>query len=136
MKKNKYPKTKLAMFRKNILLKIEEMNENIKGIRSTTSNDSSMFSDKASDDHNEGTEAHEVEKSFLLMSRESDYVTNLQKALHRIDTGTYGICQVYQDDPEKCECPDSPLIPEERLLEVPNATKGVFCKEKKKLNLL
>ena len=117
------------MFRKNILLKIEEINENIKGIRSTTSNDSSMFSDNASEDHNEGTEAHEVEKSFLLMSRESDYVTNLQKALHRIDTGTYGICQVYQDDPEKCECPDSPLIPEERLLEVPNATKGVFCKE-------
>ena len=136
MKKKKYPKTKLAIFRKNILLKIEEINDNIKGIRSTTSNDSSMFSDNASEDHNEGTEAHEVEKSFLLMSRESDYVTNLQKALHRIDTGTYGICEVYQDDPEKCECLDSPLIPEERLLEVPNATKGVFCKEKKKLNLL
>ena len=136
MKKKKYPKTKLAIFRKNILLKIEEVNDNIKGIRSTTSNDSSMFSDNASEDHNEGTEAHEVEKSFLLMSRESDYVTNLQKALHRIDTGTYGICEVYQDDPEKCECPDSPLIPEERLSEVPNATKGVFCKEKKKLNLL
>ena len=92
------------MFRKNILLKIEEVNDNIKGIRSTTSNDSSMFSDNASEDHNEGTEAHEVEKSFLLMSRESDYVTNLQKALHRIDAGTYGICEVYQDDPEKCEC--------------------------------
>ena len=136
MKKKKYPKTKLAMFRKNILLKIEEVNDNIKGIRSTTSNDSSMFSDNASEDHNEGTEAHEVEKSFLLMSRESDYVTNLQKALYRIDAGTYGICEVYQDDPEKCECPDSPLIPEERLSEVPNATKGVFCKEKKKLNLL
>ena len=136
MKKNKYPKTKLAMFRKNVLLKIEEINDNIKGIRSTTSNNSSMFSDHVLEDHNEGTEAHEVEKSFLLMSRESDYVTNLQKALHRIDTGTYGICQVYQDDPEKCECLDSPLIPEERLLEVPTATKGVFCTEKKKLNLL
>ena len=45
------------MFRKNILLKIEEVNDNIKGIRSTTSNDSSMFSDNASEDHNEGTEA-------------------------------------------------------------------------------
>ncbi|GIT10440.1 MAG: hypothetical protein CM1200mP31_6090 [Candidatus Neomarinimicrobiota bacterium] len=42
-----------------------------------------MFSDHVLEDHNEGTEAHEVEKSFLLMSRESDYVTNLQKALHR-----------------------------------------------------
>ena len=50
--------------------------------------------------------------------------------------GNYGICEVYQKDAEKCECPDSPLIAKERLMEVPNATKGVFCKEKKKLNLL
>jgi len=73
------------MFRKNILLKIEEINDNIKGIRSTTSNDSSIFSDNVLEDHSEGTETHEVEKSFLFMSRESDYVTNLQKALHRVD---------------------------------------------------
>ncbi len=69
------------MFRKNVLLKIDEINDNIKGIRSTASNDSSMFSDHVLEDHNEGTEAHEVEKSFLLMSRESDYVTNLQKVI-------------------------------------------------------
>ncbi len=51
------------MFRKNVLLKIDEINDNIKGIRSTASNDSSMFSDHILEDHNEGTEAHEVEKS-------------------------------------------------------------------------
>ncbi len=124
------------MFRKNILQKIEDINENMKGIRSSTLNESSLFSDNSSEDHDEGTESHEVEKSFLLMSRESDYLVNLEKALQRIDDGSYGICQVYIDDSEKCECPQSPLIPEERLLEVPNATKGVFCKEKKKLNLL
>ena len=95
------------MFRKNILLKIEEINDNIKGIRSTTSNDSSIFSEDVLKDHNEGTETHEVEKSFLLISRESDYVTNLQKALHRVDNGTYGICQIYQDDPEMV--PSTPL---------------------------
>ena len=55
------------MFRKNILLKIEEINDNIKGIRSTTSNDSSIFSEDVLKDHNEGTETHEVEKSFLLI---------------------------------------------------------------------
>ncbi|MEC7822631.1 MAG: hypothetical protein VYA20_02650 [Candidatus Neomarinimicrobiota bacterium] len=136
MKKNKYPKTKLEMFRKNILQKMQEIDSNMKGIRSSESDDTSLFSNDSSEDHNEGTESHEVEKSFLLISRESDYLTNLEKALQRIDEGTYGICQVYMDDAEKCECPDSPLIPEERLIEVPNATKGVFCKEKKKLNLL
>tara|TARA_Y100001970_G_scaffold280498_1_gene389598 strand:+ start:106 stop:513 length:408 start_codon:yes stop_codon:yes gene_type:complete len=134
--KSKYSKAKLEMFRKNILQKIEDINENMKGIRSSTLNESSLFSDNSSEDHDEGTESHEVEKSFLLMSRESDYLVNLEKALQRIDDGSYGICQVYIDDSEKCECPQSPLIPEERLLEVPNATKGVFCKEKKKLNLL
>ena len=108
----------------------------MKGIRSSSSDDTSLFSDSSSEDHDEGTESHEVEKNFLLMSRESDYLTNLEKALQRIDDESYGICDVYTDDPEKCECPESPLIPEERLLEVPNATKGVFCKEKKKLNLL
>jgi len=136
LKKNKYPKTKLEMFRKNILQKMQEIDSNMKGIRSSESDDTSLFSNDSSEDHNEGTESHEVEKSFLLISRESDYLTNLEKALQRIDEGTYGICQVYMDDAEKCECPDSPLIPEERLIEVPNATKGVFCKEKKKLNLL
>ena len=117
---------------------MEEINESIQGIRSSNLDvdENSLFSDNSSEDHDEGTESHEVEKNFLLMSRESDYLTNLEKALQRIDDGSYGICQVYTDDAEKCECPESPLIPEERLLEVPNATKGVFCKEKKKLNLL
>ncbi len=115
---------------------MEEIDESMKGIRSSSSDDTSLFSDSSSEDHDEGTESHEVEKNFLLMSRESDYLTNLEKALQRIDDESYGICDVYKDDPEKCECPESPLIPEERLLEVPNATKGVFCKEKKKLNLL
>ena len=134
--KKKYSKAKLKIFRKNILQKMEEIDESMKGIRSSSSDETSLFSDSSSEDHDEGTESHEVEKSFLLMSRESDYLTNLEKALQRIDDESYGICDVYKDDPEKCECPESPLIPEERLLEVPNATKGVFCKEKKKLNLL
>ena len=136
--KSKYSKAKLAKFKKNILEKMEEINESIQGIRSSNLDvdENSLFSDNSSEDHDEGTESHEVEKNFLLMSRESDYLTNLEKALQRIDDGSYGICQVYTDDAEKCECPESPLIPEERLLEVPNATKGVFCKEKKKLNLL
>ena len=53
------------MFRKNILQKIEEINENMKGIRSSSTDESSLFSDNSSEDHDEGTESHEVEKSFL-----------------------------------------------------------------------
>ena len=136
MAKTKYSKTELEKFKKNIHNKMYDMNENIEAVRSTTSSNNSVFAENNTEDYNEGTEAHEVEKSFLLMSRESDYIVNLQKALQRIEDGTYGLCEVYQDDPIKCECPSSPLIDKERLLEVPNATKGVFCKEKKKLNLV
>ncbi len=136
MAKTKYSKTDLEKFKKNIHSKMYDINENIEAVRSTTSSNSSVFAENNTEDYNEGTEAHEVEKSFLLMSRESDYIVNLQKALQRIEDGTYGLCQVYQDDPTKCECPSGPLIDKERLLEVPNATKGVFCKQKKKLNLV
>jgi len=134
--KTQYSKTELKKFEKNILDKIGEISKNIEAVRSTTSSNSSVFSENNTEDHNEGTEAHEVEKSFLLMSRESDYIVNLQKALQRIKDGTYGICEISLASPEKCESPDCPLISKERLMEVPNATKGVFCKEKKKLNLL
>lgn len=136
MAKTKYSKADLEKFKKNIHSKMYDINENIEAVRSTTSSNSSVFTENNTEDYNEGTEAHEVEKSFLLMSRESDYIVNLQKALQRIEDGTYGLCEVYQEDPIKCECPTSPLIDKERLLEVPNATKGVFCKEKKKLNLV
>jgi DnaK suppressor protein len=134
--KTKYSKSELQIFEKNINEKMGDISDNIHATRSTSSNKSSIFLENNTEDHNEGTEAHEVEKSFLLMSRESDYIVNLKKALQRIKDGTYGICQVYQTEPRKCECPSSPLIEKERLLEVPNATKGVFCKQKKKLTLV
>ena len=100
MAKTKYSKTDLEKFKKNIHNKMYDMNENIEAVRSTTSSNSSVFKENNTEDYNEGTEAHEVEKSFLLMSRESDYIVNLQKALQRIEDGTYGLCQVYQDDPK------------------------------------
>ena len=124
-KKTKYTKAELKKFEANILKKIDEVNESIEGVRSNTKPTNSVFIQERSEDFNEGTEAHEVEKNFLLMSRESDYLVNLQKALQRIKDGTYGICEVSGE-----------LISEERLMEVPNATKSVINKERKKLNLI
>ena len=124
-KKTKYTKAELKKFEENILKKIAEVNENIEGVRSTTQPNNSVFLQERSEDFNEGTEAHEVEKNFLLMSRESDYLINLKKALQRIKDGTYGICEISGE-----------LISKERLMEVPNATKSVIFKEKKKLNLI
>jgi len=124
-KKTKYTKAELKKFEENILKKIAEVNDSIEGVRSTTQPSNSVFLQERSEDFNEGTEAHEVEKNFLLMSRESDYLINLEKALQRIKDGTYGICEISGE-----------LISKERLMEVPNATKSVIFKEKKKLNLI
>ena len=71
-----------------------------------------------------GTDSHEQEKNFMLMNRGSDYFKNLEIALERIAEGTFGVCVICDD-----------LIPEERMMEVPNANKCVGCKEKEKLGL-
>ena len=67
MAKKAYTKSELKKFEKNILEKIGEINESIEGVRSTTQPNNSVFIEERSEDFNEGTEAHEVEKNFLLM---------------------------------------------------------------------
>ena len=71
-----------------------------------------------------GTDAHQMEKNFLFISRENNYVRNLEDALERIESGNFGVCSLCGE-----------LIPEERMIEVPNATKCVDCKTKDKLNI-
>ena len=60
-------------------------------------------------------------KSIIVLQ---DYYKYLVKALDRIEDGSFGVCMSCHE-----------LIPEERMLEVPNATKCVSCKENEKLNL-
>ena len=64
------------------------------------------------------------EKNFLFIARENSYVRNLEDALERIESGNFGVCSLCGE-----------LIPEERMIEVPNATKCVDCKTKDKLNI-
>ena len=125
-----YSKTKLAKFRKSIEEKMGNVSEDVDTIREglgTASNKQggvtpdSIYSLHMAD---AGTDSHEQEKNFMLMNRGSDYFRNLEIALERIDEGTFGICKICDN-----------LIPEERMMEVPNATKCVDCKEKGKLGL-
>lgn len=41
-----------------------------------------------------GTDAMEREKLYLMIARQQKYVGYLDRALERIDAGTYGICKV------------------------------------------
>ena len=71
-----------------------------------------------------GTDSYEREKGYHFMNRETDYYKYLTKALERIEDGTFGVCVICGN-----------LIPEERIMEGPNATKCVQCKETEKLNI-
>jgi len=129
-KKIKYPKTKLKKFRKTILDKMEnisrEMGEMKNGVLNTDTSKANMSPDSIYSVHmaDAGTDSHEREKSFLFLSREDSYYRNLENALERIDSGAFGVCQICGE-----------LIPEERMMEVLNATKCVDCKTRDKLNL-
>ena len=127
---NKYSKAKLEKFKKAITEKMGAVSEDIEtikdGIGTASNKQGGVTPDSIYSVHmaDAGTDSHEQEKSFMLMNRESDYFKNLKVALDRIQQGTFGVCKICDD-----------LIPEERMMEVPNATKCVKCKEKEKLGL-
>ena len=130
MAKNKYSKQALNRFKKTIQEKINEITGSMDGIRNDLNNDSkgnaSLSQDSVYSVHmaDAGTDSYEREKGFHLMNRETDYIQRLNFAIQRIDSGDFGICVVCNSK-----------IPEERMMEVPNATKCVSCKENEKLNI-
>jgi len=124
-----YSKSKLLKFKKNIESKLQKISDDMSqlkdnmeaGASSPSGSQESVYSVHMAD---AGTDSYEREKGFQLMNRESDYYKSLTKALERIEDGSFGVCTVCGE-----------LIPEERMMEVPNTTKRVECKEKEKLNL-
>ena len=127
----KYSKAKLTQFRISIEKRMEEIAEDMgdihDGILDNSNNSERLSQESVFSVHmaDAGTDSFEQEKNYILMGRESDYYKNLEVALDRIDDGMFGICKICAE-----------LIPEERMLEVPNATKCVGCKEKEKLGLV
>lgn len=127
---NRYTKAKLEKFRKAIEAKMGFVSNEVdtlkEGLGTASNKQGGVTPDSIYSLHmaDAGTDSHEQEKSFMFMNRSSDYFKNLEIALERIDEGTFGVCTVCEE-----------LIPEERMIEVPNATKCVGCKEKEKLGL-
>ena len=127
----KYSKTKLKFFKESIEKRMNEiatdMDDIHDGILDKGSSGGGLSQESVYSVHmaDAGTDSFEQEKNYNLISRESDYYKNLEIALERIDDGSFGMCNICND-----------LIPEERMIEVPNATKCVKCKEKDKLRLI
>ena len=129
MAAKKYSKKKLAFFKKHIEAKLknltDDLDESRDSLESSTGSDSlaqeSVYSVHMAD---AGTDSYEREKGYHFINRKTDYIKALTTALERIEDGTFGVCVITGE-----------LIPEERMLEVPNATKSVEAKEQEKLNL-
>ena len=124
-----YSKLKLEKFKKNIESKLQKISDDMNDLKvnmDTGTNNSAGSQESVYSVHmaEAGTDSYEREKGFQLMNRESDYYKFLNKALERIKDGSFGVCKVCNS-----------LIPEERMMEVPNATKCVRCKENEKLRL-
>ena len=125
-----YSKNKLEKFKKNIESKLQKISDEMNDLKDnmdTRSGDNSISSQESVYSVHmaeAGTDSYEREKGFQLMNRESDYYKFLNNALERIKDGSFGVCKVCNS-----------LIPEERMIEVPNATKCVQCKENEKLKL-
>ena len=130
MSNKKYSKTKLKMFKKNIeskLMKVaDELGDIKRNLDKRNSSNAGLSQDSVYSVHmaDAGTDSFEREKDFHFMNRESEYYKHLYNALDRINNGTFGVCSFCGE-----------LILEERMIEVPNATKCVDCKEKEKLNI-
>ena len=130
MPSKKYSKSKLAKFKKSIESKLNEVAHELDDIKdnleTNTRGTASLSQDSVYSVHmaDAGTDSYEREKGFHFMNRETDYYKFLIKALERINDGSFGVCNICEE-----------LIPEERMMEVPNATKCVQCKESEKLNI-
>ena len=120
----------MAFFRKQIQAKLDALTNDLddsKGnLESNTSGSSNLAQESVYSVHmaDAGTDSYERKKNFHFINRETDYYKSLTKALERIEDGSFGVCTITGE-----------LIPEERMLEVPNTTKRVEAKEREKLNL-
>ncbi len=114
--KRLYSRQDLEEFRVLIEKKLTDAREEYKRLAnslkefSTTSADSINYTEF-------GNESREKEQVEILMARQAKFMDKLEKALIRIENGSYGVCRVTGE-----------LIPKERLRIVPHATTTVAAK--------
>nr|WP_248964883.1 TraR/DksA C4-type zinc finger protein [Sphaerisporangium perillae] len=97
---------------------IEELNAEVARAESQIA--SGDISDSAGDDQADaGAKTYEREREIALTLNARDLVAQNERAIARIDAGTYGVC-------ESCHKP----IGKERLQAFPRATLCVSCKQR------
>ncbi len=121
-KNSRFSKEQLEHFKQLILQKMENLFKELGYLKEASmdtslkeySGNHSTYSFHMAD---QGTDAQEREKAFLFAHREGRYLDHLERALERIEKGTYGYCM---------ECGEQ--ISVARLDAVPHARLCIDCK--------
>lgn len=108
-------KDRLLEERGRIVQDLDALQEYTETTPKEASGDLSSYSNHMAD---MGTDAMEREKAFLFASVKKRRLGEIDQALARIDTGTFGLC-------ENC----GKQIPSKRLERLPDASLCVTCKE-------
>ena len=119
-KKNRYTDKELERFKKLIVQKIDQAQQDLDLLKSAYMNDSDNGTDDTSPTFKaleEGAETMSKEANTQLALRQEKFIRDLKNALMRIENKTYGICRV-----------TGKLIKKKRLMVVPHATLSIEAK--------
>ena len=106
--KSHYSKTELEEFRQIILEKVGEARRELKRLQESLQESNEIGSDSYNMTEF-GSETLDKEQTEMFMAREAKFIGNLEKALIRIENGSYGRCRI-----------TGKLIPAKRLKIVPH----------------
>lgn len=118
--KTRYNAEELAEFKTLILQKLEEAKKEYQRLKANLEDLVAAAEDQYRTGEYLSAEYSEKVQLEQLLSRTVKYIDALQRALIRIENGTYGICKV-----------TGKLIPRERLLAVPVAETILEVKEQR-----
>lgn len=118
---HRYSDKELAEFKALIDQKLADAREELKNLKESLDNHTESQAGNKAWNMEEGTDTTEMEYLMNQISRQHQYIRNLELALVRIENKTYGICRV-----------TGKLIPKERLRVVPHATLSLEAKMTRK----
>lgn len=117
----RYSDKELKEFKDLIDKKLADAREELKNLKESLDNHTESQAGNKAWNMEEGTDTTEMEYLMNQISRQHQYIRNLELALIRIENKTYGICRV-----------TGKLIPKERLRVVPHATLSLEAKMTRK----
>jgi len=118
--KTRYTDKELERFKKLIMQKIDQAQQDLDLLKSAYMNDSDNGTDDTSPTFKafeEGSETMSKEANTQLALRQEKFIRDLKNALIRIENKTYGVCRV-----------TGKLIKKKRLMVVPHATLSIEAK--------